>query len=208
MFCACWALLPVMRSSQQAFCIVVFSMGKTVSNLHFRLMALSLRLRDLFLPRRLILAEVQIRPGSTVLDFGCGPGSYSVVAADIVGPDGKVYALDIHPLAGRMVQKAAAKKSLNNIETICSDCATGLKDATVDVALLCDTFHMLDNRHAVLQELHRVLKPEAILLFNDHHMKENDILYDVTAGGLFRLSGKGRRTYAFMKQKTKRFIEA
>lgn len=114
-----------------------------MGNLHFRLMAWSLKLRDLFLRPRFILEEVQIKHGSIVLDFGCGPGSYSVVAADTVGPAGKVYALDIHPLAGRMVQKAAAKKSLKNIETICSDCATGLEDTSVDVVLLCDTFHWL-----------------------------------------------------------------
>lgn len=173
-----------------------------MGNLHFRLMAWSLKLRDLFLARELILQEVRIKPGYVILDFGCGAGSYSIPAAHMVGPEGKVYALDIHPLAGRMVQKAAAKKSLKNIETICSDCATGLKDASVDVVLLCDTFHWLTDRYAVLKELHRVLKPNGILLFNDHLMKEAQILSDVTVGGLFRLSSKGKRTYTFVKQES------
>jgi len=173
-----------------------------MGNFHFKLMALSLRLRDLLLPRRVVLEEARIKPRCTVLDFGCGPGSYSVAVSDMVGPDGKVYALDIHPLAGRMVQKAAAKKSLKNIETICSDCATGLEDASVDVVLLCDTFHWLTDRYAVLKELHRVLKPNGILLFNDHAMKEGQILSDVTVGGLFGLSRKGKRTYTFVKQES------
>jgi len=85
-------------------------MDKPVSNFNFRFMALCLKLRDLFLPREIILQEAQIEPGFVVLDFGCGPGSYSVLAAQMVGATGKIYALDIHPLAGQMVQKAAAKK--------------------------------------------------------------------------------------------------
>ena len=177
-------------------------MDKPVSNFNFRFMALCLKLRDLFLPREVILKEAQIKPGFVVLDFGCGPGSYSVLAAQMVGATGKIYALDIHPLAGQMVRKAAAKKGLQNIETINSDCATGLENESVDVALLYDTFHLLDDPNAVLGELYRVLKPDGILSFNDHHMEENEIISKVTEGGLFRLSRKGqRKTYTFLKEK-------
>ena len=173
-----------------------------MGNLHFRLMALHLKLRDIFLRREVILKEAQIKPGFVVLDFGCGPGSYSVLAAQMVGATGKIYALDIHPLAGQMVQKTAAKKGLQNIETINSDCATGLKNESVDVALLYDTFHLLDDSKAVLGELYRILKRDGILSFNDHHMEENQIISKVTDGGLFRLSRKGqRKTYTFLKEK-------
>ena len=173
-----------------------------MGNLHFRLMALHLKLRDIFLRREVILKEAQIKPGFVVLDFGCGPGSYSVLAAQMVGATGKIYALDIHPLAGQMVQKAAAKKDLQNIETINSDCVTGLKNESVDVALLYDTFHLLDDSKAVLGELYRILKRDGILSFNDHHMEENQIISKVTDGGLFRLSRKGqRKTYTFLKEK-------
>jgi len=173
-----------------------------MGNLHFRLMALCLKLRDLFLPREVILKEAQIKPGFVVLDFGCGPGSYSILAAQMVGATGKVYALDIHPLAGQIVQKAAVKKGLQNIETINSDFATGLKNESVDAALLYDTFHLLNDPKAVLGELYRILKRDGILSFNDHHMEENEIISKVTKGGLFRLSRKGqRKTYTFLKEK-------
>jgi ubiquinone/menaquinone biosynthesis C-methylase UbiE len=74
-------------------------MGKLQSNFDFRLMSLVLRLRDLRLPRMEIMREVGIQTGSWVLDFGCGPGSYVPAVSELVGPSGKVYALDIHPLA-------------------------------------------------------------------------------------------------------------
>jgi ubiquinone/menaquinone biosynthesis C-methylase UbiE len=175
-------------------------MDKAESNLGFRLMALGYRFRDLRLPRLNILKEVGIKPGFQVLDYGCGPGSYIIPLAELVGESGKVYALDIHPLAIRKVQDIASKKQLANVETILSDCQTGLPDNSLDVVLLYDTFHHLSDPDGVLKELHRVLKPDGILSFSDHHMKENEIVSGVTNSGLFRLSGKGQRTYSFLKK--------
>ena len=176
-------------------------MDKPMPNLGFRFMSLAFKFRDFLLPRKDILNEVGIKPGFHILDYGCGPGSYSVIAAQLVGATGKVYALDIHPLAVRRVQNIVSKRRLTNVETICSDCATGLENATMDVVLLYDIFHHLSDPQAVLKELHRVLKPDGILSFSDHHMKENRILSKITCGGLFKLSGKAKKTYRFSKNK-------
>ena len=69
------------------------------SDFSFRVMSLEFRLRDFFRPPERILREAGIRNGMTVLDFGCGPGGFSLAAAKLVGPDGRVYAVDNHPLA-------------------------------------------------------------------------------------------------------------
>jgi len=175
-------------------------MDKVESNLGFRLMALGYKFRDFFLPRKNILKEVGIKPGFHVLDFGCGPGSYIIPLAELVGESGKVYALDIHPLAIQKVQNIASKKQLANMETILSDCQTGLPDNTLDAVLLYDAFHHLSDPDVVLKELYRVLKPDGILSFSDHHMKESEIVSQVTNSRLFRLSRKGQRTYTFLKK--------
>jgi ubiquinone/menaquinone biosynthesis C-methylase UbiE len=174
-------------------------MSKPVSNLGFTLMSLSFKFRDLIKPRRDILVEAGIKPGFKVLDYGCGPGSYTVIAAELVGTDGKVYALDVHPLAIKKVQGLAAKKGLGNIESILSDCATGLENGSVDVVLLYDVYHGLGNPEAVLQEIHRVMRPDGLVSFSDHHMKDSEIVPEVRKTGLFKLSGKGRKTYSFIK---------
>jgi ubiquinone/menaquinone biosynthesis C-methylase UbiE len=174
-------------------------MGKLQSNLDFRLMSLVFRLRDLRLPRMEILKEVGIQTGSRVLDFGCGPGSYVPAVSEMVGPSGKVYALDIHPLAVQGVQRAVSRRGLSNVETILSDCRTGLPDESVDVALLYDMCHDAAEPEAVLKELHRVLKPDGILSFNDHHMKDEEIMARIGAGALFRLVSKGRMINKFSK---------
>ena len=174
-------------------------MGKLQSNLDFRLMSLVIKLRDLRLLRMEILKEVGIQAGFRVLDFGCGPGSYVPVLSDLVGPAGKVYALDIHPMAVESVQRLASRRGLTNVETILSDCRTGLPAESTDVALLYDIYHDLAEPEAVLKEIHRVLKRDGILSFNDHHMKNEEIMSRIGAGTLFRLAEKGRMTCRFSK---------
>ena len=176
-------------------------MDKPMSDSHFKTLCFMYKFRDLFSPRKTILEEVEIRPGFHILDFGCGPRSYSIIAAKLVGTTGKVYALDIHPLAIQRVQKVASNKGLTNVETIQSDCATGLKNESIDLVLLCDILHDLSEPDAVLRELHRVLKQNGTLSCNDHHLKGDEMISGVTGGGLFRLSKKGKRIYNFTKLK-------
>lgn len=176
-------------------------MDKPMSDSHFKTMSRMYRFRDFFLPRKDILREVDIKPGFRILDFGCGPGSYTVVAAVLVGSSGRVYALDIHPLAIQRVKELASNKRLTNIETIQSDCATGLEAESIDVVFLYDILHHLSELHAVLGELYRVLKPGGVLSVNDHHLKEEEIIFKITEGGLFVLRNKGKKTYNFSKSK-------
>ena len=175
-------------------------MDKAMSNFDFQFMSVGYKFRDLFRPRYNILEEVGIKLGFHVLDYGCGPGSYIVPLVELVGESGKVYALDIHPLAIRKIQNIASRKRLANVETILSDCGTGLPDNTLDAVLLYDAFHHLSDRDKVLKELHRVLKPDGVLSSSDHHMKENEIVSGVTSSGFFNLSRKGQRTYSFTKK--------
>lgn len=175
-------------------------MDRPKSNLDFKVMAFTYKIRDLMRPRADFLKEAGIGPGYRVLDYGCGPGGYILPLADLVGEAGKIYALDIHPLALEMVQKAAAKRGLKNVETILSSCATGLPDECLEVVLLYDVFHDLTRPDEVLRELHRVLKPRGTLSFSDHHMKESDIVIEMTEGGLFTLSARGEKTYHFTKR--------
>ena len=174
-------------------------MHKPMGNFHFKFMSFGYRFRDFFLPRRNVLEEIGIKPGFYILDYGCGPGSYSIIAAEMVGTTGKVYALDIHPLAVQRVENIASRKKLGNVVTIRSDCRTGLPDNSVDVVLLYDTFHTLSDPNGISEELHRVLKPNGILSFSDHHMRDEEIMSKVTDRGFFRLPTRGKRTFNFLK---------
>ena len=174
-------------------------MDKPISNFHFKFMSFGFKFRDLLLPPKNKLNEIGIEPGFHILDYGCGPGSSSIAIAQLVGNSGKVYALDIHPLSIERIQDIASKKGIRNIEPIYSDCATGLVGESIDVVLLYDTFHDLTYPDGVLKELHRILKLNSILSFIDHHMKENEIVSEITKKGLFKLSRKEKRSYIFLK---------
>jgi ubiquinone/menaquinone biosynthesis C-methylase UbiE len=171
-----------------------------MSNFAFIMMArVGIPIRNMFMPPDKMLAEVEIKPGSHVLDFGCGPGVFTTMIAEKTGPAGIVYALDINPLAVRMVERKARKKRLSNIRTIHSNCFTSLPDDSLDYVICFDVFHCLDNHQAVLSELQRVLKPQGIMYFSDHHMKEIEILQRLTAKGLFKFNVNGGWTFSFNK---------
>ncbi len=167
------------------------------SNFDFRLMATEFRLRDWFRPPVKILQEAGLLPGMTVLDFGCGPGSFSLAAARLVGAQGRVYALDIHPLALSMVFRAAAKNGLWNIIPIHATNGDRLINENIDFVLVYDVLHDIQETSSVLTEIHRVLKSNGILAVSDHHLKEAPLLSIVTGGGLFRLAKCNRWTYQF-----------
>jgi ubiquinone/menaquinone biosynthesis C-methylase UbiE len=174
-------------------------MAKREGKLSFWLSTFFFSVRNKFNPPAKTVREAGIKPGTYVLDFGCGVGGHTFAAAELVGETGKVYALDINPLAIERVARIAGKKGFVNVDAISSDRETGLDDGCLDVVMLYDTFHVLDEPGKVLVELHRILKPEGILSFSDHHMEENEIIAGVTGGGLFTLSGKGEKTYTFIK---------
>jgi ubiquinone/menaquinone biosynthesis C-methylase UbiE len=135
-------------------------------------MSWSFRKRDAAAFTSRFLDEAGIRPGDTVLDFGCGPGSFSVAAARLTGPSGRVYACDIQPLAASFIQRKAAEAGVANVAFLCAGRDTGLAAESVDVVLLYDVLHMLSEPAAVLTELSRILRPGGLLSVSDHHMEE------------------------------------
>ena len=176
-------------------------MAKKMTNFGFKMMArIGLPIRNLFMPPDEMLAEVEVKPGDHILDFGCGPGIFAVKLAERTGPSGTVHALDIHPTAISMVEQEARKRNLTQIRTILSDCSTSLPDDSLDLIIFFDVFHALENPEEVLVELHRVLKPGAVMCFSDHHMKEGDIVSRLCSKGLFDVKGKGKRTYTLAKR--------
>jgi 2-polyprenyl-3-methyl-5-hydroxy-6-metoxy-1,4-benzoquinol methylase len=71
-----------------------------MSDMSFRGMTFLFKVIDFLFPyigRR--VKKFGIKEGMTVVDYGCGPGRYAVKFAELVGDNGRVYAVDIHELA-------------------------------------------------------------------------------------------------------------
>lgn len=170
---------------------------KPMNYLNFIMICFILRLRDLFFPVKYVLKDIEIKPNSTILDFGCGPGSYSIAAAELLDGTGNVFSIDIHPHALQKVRKTSEKKGLKNIKTIVSDCDTGLPLSSVDIVLLYYVFNDLENSDRVLQELYRVLKPQGILSLSEFNVKKISSKLEKTK--LFKLQKENELTHTFIK---------
>ena len=173
-------------------------MVELISNSLFRILSTMISIRDILINLEKVVEEIGIQPGNVVLDYGCGLGSFSIPAAKIVGEKGKVYALDIHPLAIKRTKKKAQKKGLTNIKFIHSDFDTGLNDESVDVVLFYDMLESLLTPQKQLKELYRILKPEGILCAKDIH-SDDKILTTITGNDLFKLKIKGKKQLMFSK---------
>ena len=86
-------------------------------------------------PKRLI--EPYVKNGQVVADLGCGPGYYTFALADSVGPEGKVYAVDLGKKTVRALEKKADKRGYRNIESHASSAAdiSFIEDSSVDFIL-------------------------------------------------------------------------
>lgn len=134
------------------------------------------------------LAKLDIQKGQIILDFGCGTGSFALPVARMVGGKGKVYALDKQPFAIKKVKEKGQKEGLENIETVLSDGDTGLPDRSIDVVLFYGVLPEIEDKEAVLKELHRVLNPNGYLSSRYcFRMKKQRLLRVVESTGLYSL---------------------
>lgn len=166
-------------------------------NLYFRVMSSLMAIRDRLSPRRPVLEEAGVSPGQVLLDYGCGPGSYTILAAKMVGPSGHVHAVDIHPMAIERIERRARRAGLSNVSTIMTDRDTGLPDASVDIALLYDILHLLTEPAGILQEISRVLRPEGALSVSGHDLRRVEDLFEAANDGTFVLVVRGRSTLTY-----------
>jgi ubiquinone/menaquinone biosynthesis C-methylase UbiE len=174
---------------------------KYLSNLSFKIFRLVLEIRDLIRPPRKLLSAIdEIRAGAHVLDYGCGPGSYTIAAAQLVGSSGKVYAADCNPLAINEVIRTANKKGVTNIHTLLTDSITGLSDDSVDVVLLIYVLHEFKNPHLIVSELDRILKPRGVLVVKENKL-ENDKVISVISQASRNLNPRMRVKQGKLKNK-------
>ena len=113
------------------------------------------RARKYLEPPDRLISKLNLRPNDVVMDFGCGPGFYTIPLAKRVA---KTVAVDVSP---HMLEKTLsdAKKNGVIVEPLESD-GTELKlsDESVDLIFLNYVFHEITERPRVLSEFLRILK--------------------------------------------------
>lgn len=158
-------------------------------DLAFRMISAIMALKDLLYPtidKRVV--TFGIREGMTVADYGCGPGRYTTRFARLVGRNGKVYAVDVQPLALEAVKRQMAAHSLANVvPVLAKGYDTELPDRVADMVCALDMFFGLGEPSTFLREVHRIIKPEGILVLDDGHQSRQTTLAKVRAAGGWRV---------------------
>ena len=121
--------------------------------------------------------ELDLKKGITFLDVASGWGAYSLAASDIIGKDGKVYAVDLWEDGISSLKKEADAKGIQNLETFVSDVAQNIpvEDDCVDVCLMATVLHDLvadKIEQQVMKEILRVMKSGATLAVVEFYKKE------------------------------------
>ncbi|HEX2046076.1 MAG TPA: methyltransferase domain-containing protein [Gaiellaceae bacterium] len=101
-----------------------------------------------------------LAPGERVLDIGSGAGTDSLVAAQMVGADGRVVGVDMTPQMLAKARAAAAELGADNVEFVEGEVeALPFADASFDVAISNGVIDLVPDKDAVFAEVFRVLAP-------------------------------------------------
>jgi len=109
-------------------------------------------------------AELNLPPGITFLDLGCGQGNYALAAADRVGPTGVVYAVDLWEEGIADLKERAARA--NHKPLVAPAGQVPIASLSVDVGFMATVLHDLveaGTAAGALAEVARVLKPGGLL---------------------------------------------
>jgi len=113
---------------------------------------------------RPVLDRIGFRAGERVLELGPGPGVFTVGAAERVGPEGSLVAVDIQAEMIAQVDQRVQQAGLTNVEThVASAHQLPIVDQGVDRAFLITVLPEIPDRRRALAELHRVLRPGGVL---------------------------------------------
>lgn len=106
------------------------------------------------------VALADLKPGEVVLDLGCGGGVDVFLSAKRVGPNGKVYGLDMTDEMLALARENQRKAGVENVEFIKGEIENiPLPDNSVDVVLSNCVINLSTDKDKVLREAFRVLKP-------------------------------------------------
>jgi ubiquinone/menaquinone biosynthesis C-methylase UbiE len=112
-----------------------------------------------------VMDEIGVKEGMTVADVGAGDGYFTFYLAERVGNDGKVLACDIDNRALQVIRDICTKQGIQNISVI-----LGKEDdplippRSVDIILMVNVIHLIENPSDYLKKLEESLKPGGILV--------------------------------------------
>lgn len=117
------------------------------------------------------VAQLDLRDGMRVADFGAGTGFYSRAASKRVGNSGKVYAIEIQKDFVKKLEDDLKNWHISNVECIWGDIeslgGTKLADSSMDLIIISNILFQVEDKFGLIDEVKRVLKPNGQVLLVD-----------------------------------------
>jgi ubiquinone/menaquinone biosynthesis C-methylase UbiE len=119
---------------------------------------------------------LELQPGMVIADIGAGSGYYTSRLAKKVGPSGRVYATDIQPGMIEILNRRVKAEGLTNVETI-----LGVMDdpklppSSIDLAIMVDVYHELQQPQVFLQRLKSAFKPGGRLVLLEFRKEDPQV---------------------------------
>ena len=159
--------------------------------------AMESRFRYRFFGPMQILRGADIHPGQTVLEVGCGTGFFTLSAAQFIGDQGCLVAIDVIPESIEIVSKKVQTANLKNVRVVKGDAMNTMLDAeSMDAVLLFGVIPApILPLNRLLPEMHRILKPGGTMAVWPPSWTHQEILQS----GLFTYASKGNGVYNYRR---------
>lgn len=125
--------------------------------------------RDAWQKPRQVVERLDIEPGARVADLGAGGGYFTWYLAEAVGPQGKVYAVEIDETALAIIEKEMKSRGVTNVVPTRAEPDDARIPEPVDLVFSCDTYHHMEDRIAYFRSLARYLKRDGKVAILDFH---------------------------------------
>jgi ubiquinone/menaquinone biosynthesis C-methylase UbiE len=111
--------------------------------------------------------------GSVVADIGAGVGYFTWRLAERVGPEGKVYGVDIQPGMVERLRRNIEQRGLKNVEAVLGETADPKLTAnSIDLILLVDVYHEFSEPQKMLGKMREALKPDGRLVLLEYRKED------------------------------------
>ncbi len=115
------------------------------------------------------LKAIGVAPGSSAADIGAGSGYMTIRMARLVGPSGKVYAVDIQQRMLDLLAQNLKSRKITNVEPVLGAVDDPkLPAAAVDLVLLVDVYHEFSEPQSMLRHIRESLKPDGRLVLLEY----------------------------------------
>jgi precorrin-6B methylase 2/mono/diheme cytochrome c family protein len=122
----------------------------------------------------LLMAALHIRRGATVADIGSGTGYFTWRLAEQVGPQGKVYAVDVQQNMLDLTRAAVDEHKLSNVEyVLATERSPRLPERSLDLVFIAYAYHEFGDPGAMMASIRRALKPGGRVVILEYAKESN-----------------------------------